>query len=126
MITYNEVVSALLAEDLQQKLMVSSKPSISSSSAMALNANQGRTKWRTKVGFRSSEDNSQFIFHSKSHTKRTFFKCGKPQHAQKDCRIKNFSKASPNVLTNGQDTMYDSQHFMIHGVVSLFYGFTMC
>lgn len=96
-ISYNKVISAFLADNLQQKLMVLSHSSTSSSNATALNVNRGRPKWRTKVGFRSSEDTSRFNFGSKSWSKRTCFKCGKPGHVQKDCCVKTFTKPSGNV-----------------------------
>src|SRR5450759_3087569 len=51
-ITYNEVVSALLTDDLQQKLVMSSQRT--TSSGAALNVNRGRSHTRTKEGDKRS------------------------------------------------------------------------
>ena len=94
-ITYNEVVSALLTDDLQQKLVLSSQPA--SSSGTALNVNRGRSQTRTEDGDKRSKGRSKS--RGKSQEKKTMvcWKCGKAGHMKKDCRSKAKESSSANV-----------------------------
>src|SRR5450759_1699105 len=78
-ITYNEVVSALLTDDLQQKLVMSYQPT--TSSGATLNVNRGRSQTRTKEGDKRSKSKG------KSQDKKTMvcWKCGKAGHMKKNC-----------------------------------------
>jgi hypothetical protein len=116
-ITYNEVVSALLTDDLQQKLVLSSHPT--SSSGAALNVNRGRPQWRTGGGDKRSKSN----FRSKSRGKSpkgkktmTCWKCGKAGHIQKDCRGKQADSSSASVATavneDDEETLLDEEHVL--------------
>jgi Zinc knuckle len=97
-ITYNEVVSALLTDDLQQKLMMPSQPSFSSGTA--LNVTRGRPRWRTndKDGKRSGS-NWRSKSRGKSQDKKTIvcWKCGKSGHIKKDCRVSSKAIDPPSV-----------------------------
>jgi len=86
-ITYNEVVNALLTDDLQQKLMM---PSQSSSSVdTALNVTRGRSQWRSndRTGKNGgSRGRSKFQGKSQDRKPVVCWKCGKTGHIKKNCQ----------------------------------------
>lgn len=98
-ITYNEVISALLTDDLQSKLMAPSQPS--TSSGAALYVTRGRSQHRgevsvgKKVGFKGRSKSR-----GKSQERRTItcWSCGKEGHMKQDCKSK--SKASDSSSAN--------------------------
>jgi len=102
-ITYNEVVSALLTDDLQQKMMSSSPAT--TSSGTALNVNRGRSQKRTTDGEKGSKSRSKS--RRKSQDKKTLlcWKCGKKGHMKKDCHSKAVDSApgNANVTANGDE-----------------------
>ena len=104
-ITYNEVVSALLTDDLQQKLVLSSQPT--TSSGTALNVNRGRSQTRMEEGDKRSKHRSKSK--GKSFDKKTMvcWKCGKAGHMKQDCRSKAKEPSSANVANEVTDEEAD-------------------
>ena len=103
-ITYNEVVSALKTDELQQKMMQSSLSS--TSSGVALNVNRGRSQKRSTGG-----DKQKFRSKSrgKSQDRKTLlcWKCGKAGHMKKDCRGKASDPSSANANVASADLEND-------------------
>ena len=129
-ITYNEVVSALLTDDIQQKMVSSSTPS--SSSGNALTVNRGRT-WnrnrgnvfgdretisraqgnvfgnRGNVSRNRGNDKTRSRSRSRSREKSlerkpvTCWKCNKVGHMKKDCRVTVNNPSSANVATTAME-----------------------
>lgn len=107
-ITYDEVVTALLSDDIQQKMMVSSKPS-SSSSGTALNVSRGRPRWKTndRNGKRSgSKGRSKSREKSQERKTVTCWRCGKSGHIKKDCRV-NVKASNPDEVNVAEDDEED-------------------
>ncbi|OAE21676.1 hypothetical protein AXG93_4170s1170 [Marchantia polymorpha subsp. ruderalis] len=109
-ITYNEAVSALKTNELQQKMMQQSL--FSTSSGVALNVNRGRSQKRTTGG-----DKQKFRSKSrgKSQDKKTLlcWKCGKASHMKKDCRgkLSDSSSANANVASADlEDDLLDDDY----------------
>ena len=98
-ITYNEVISALLTDDLQSKLMAPSQPS--SSSGAALYMNRGRPQHRGDINIgKKGGSKSRSKSRGKSQEKRTIicWSCGKEGHMKRDCKSK--AKASDSFSAN--------------------------
>ena len=101
-ITYDKVVSALLTDNLQTKLVLSSTPA-SNSSGTALNVNRGRTPWRGGGGGdRRSKGRSKSRGRTPERKTITCWKCGKAGHMKKDCKGKQVTFASASVATAGE------------------------
>ena len=96
-ISYNEVVSSLLTDDLQSKLVLSSTPA--SSSGTALYVNRGRTPWRANGGDKRSKSRSKSRGRTPERKTITCWKCGKEGHMKKDCKGKQVTFASASVAT---------------------------
>ena len=102
-ITYDEVVSALLTDDLQQKLVLSSEPA--SLSDAALYVNRGRPLQRTTEGDGRSKYRSpasgHFLrkphYNDRRRKTMTCWACGKQGHMQQDCHQEQIDVSSANV-----------------------------
>ena len=111
-ITYNEVVSALLTDDLQQKLTMTSQPS--SSSGAALNVNRGRSQQRTN-GRGRSKSRTRFASRGKSQERKPVvcWKCGKAGHVKRDCKGKAAESSSANVArADGEADLLNDEYVL--------------
>src|SRR5450759_1681266 len=109
-ITYNEVVSALLTDDLQQKLVMSSQRT--TSSGAALNVNRGRSQTRTEEGDKRSKSRSKSKGKSLDKKTMVYWKCGKAGHMKKNCQSKAKDSSSANgakevTSEDGEDLLDD-------------------
>ena len=106
-------MSALLTDDLKQKLVLSSTPA-SSSLGATLNVNHRRTPWRASGGGdRRSKGRSKLRGRTPERKTITCWKCGKASHMKKDCKGKQvtFALASVAKVDEGdEDDLLDDKY----------------
>ena len=111
-ITYNEVISALKTDEMQQKLTSSGA---STSNAAALNVNNGGGGGGNRGRSQTRDTKSRGKSRSKSRgksgkNKDACWKCGKLGHMKKDCWSKSKPETSANVAVSadgGEDLLDD-------------------
>jgi hypothetical protein len=101
-ITYNEVVSALKSDALQQQLFAASTPSTSNAAALNVSSRGESSRGRPQKRETRSRSKSRSKSPGKSEKRNVCWKCGKPGHMKKDCQSKS-KNTSANVAVSADD-----------------------